>query len=52
MADDDVDRAMEIARDIKNVLDEPGWTEGQWKRVRDKAQELIPIKEKWEHESD
>lgn len=52
MVDDDVSRAKEIMSDIQRVLNEPGWTEEQWKRVRDKAQDLIPIKEKWENESD
>lgn len=50
MTDADVNEAMEIAKDIKHVLDEPGWTEEQWERVRDRVQDLIPIKEKWERE--
>ena len=50
MVDPDVNEAMKIAEDIKGVLDEPGWTEEQWKRVRERAQDFIPIKEKWESE--
>ena len=52
MVDADVDSAKKIVADIQKVLDEPGWTREQWKRVRDRAQDLIPIKERWEHESD
>ena len=52
MVDADVRRAREIVHDIRNVLNEPGWTHEQWQRVRDKAQELIPIKDKWENEPD
>ena len=50
MVEDSVSEALDVLKDIQDVLDEPGWTHEQYERVRDEAQRLIPIKEQLENE--
>ena len=50
MDDSDISKVKTIALDLKSILEEPGWTMDQYKRVCDKAQDLKPIKEKWDNE--
>ena len=44
----DVDEAKTITKELQSILDEPGWTEEQWRRMQDKAQELVPIQKRLE----
>lgn len=45
MSDSDIAEIGRIVREAQSIVNEPGWSQKQYERVKEKVNELIPLEE-------
>ena len=46
MSDSDISEIRRIAKEVLDIVNEPGWSQEQYNRAKNKADELIPLRDR------